>query len=194
MEETVSCSCTSFWPWINKNSSTLGSPKQSIHLLFHLPWDSFLYLRVFHISHNVSLITNLNPTWIYDWLTQKWQCVRKGSLDSFHFAGMGDSKHPVTQRPMVYKYKPLVLKRLCYKVKFLALIIIWLYSFFNRPVNRTNVVTDEIQIWFLPPAAQYSAGRIIFCSEFLPDRMYLNSYQTVLPGNIQFQVTSINTY
>ena len=59
---------------------------------------------------------------------------------------MGDRKHPVTQSPMVYKSKPLVLKRLCYKVKFLAFIIIWFRSFFKGPVKQTDVGNDEIQI------------------------------------------------
>lgn len=36
-------------------------------------------------------------------------------VDSFHFAGMGDSRCPVTWGPMVYKYKYLVFKRLRYK-------------------------------------------------------------------------------
>lgn len=155
----------------HKNNSSLG--KNSAHPCFPYSLDVFLYLRVFphkscHIAyHEVKL--NLQPDHQHDHLIHKWQCVLTGSLDSFHFAGMGDSRCPVTWGPMVYNYKYLVFKRLRDKVKFLAFIIIWFNHFFNRPVSQTNAVTDEIQVWVLPLAAQCSIWQIIFIRKFLPE-------------------------
>lgn len=170
----------------HKTNSSLGNPKNSMHPWFPYSLNVFLYLRVFphkscHITyHEVKL--NLQPDHQHDHLIHKWKRVLTGSLDSVHFAGMGGSRHPVTWGPMVNKYKYLVFKGLRYKVKFLAFIIIWFSNCFNRPVKQTNAATDKIS-----GMSSASSCSVFYMTHNIHQEISSwSSYQTALPGTIQF--------
>lgn len=156
--------------------------------------ECFPHLRVFphkscHIAyHEVKL--NLQPDHQHDHLIHKWQCVLTGSLNSFHFAGMGDSRCPVTWGPMFYNYKYLVFKRLHYKVKFLAFIIIW----FN-PLFQQASESDKCSHWRNSGMSSASSCSVFYMTYNIHQEISSWSlYQTALPGTIQFQVSSINMY